>query len=111
MKETSRDLSGFWKLLRGFASLPHLILRAESGSGFTAHAPPRMVPLDRKTEDTRLSAPKPLARILTTRSADGIELAIATEDGQTLKVLATEDQIDRLVDELEDVLNSPRDEE
>ena len=30
-----------------------------------------------------------------------------TESGEVLKVLATEDQIDRLVDELEDILNSP----
>ena len=37
----------------------------------------------------------------------GIELALATESGQTLRVLASSDQIDMLVDELEDVLNSP----
>ncbi|AWN42471.1 hypothetical protein U8607_16970 [Methylobacterium durans] len=48
-----------------------------------------------------------LARILATRSGDGIELAIATATGETLKVLATQEQIDMLVDELEDILNSP----
>ena len=54
-----------------------------------------------------MSALKILARILTTRVGPHIELALATEDGETLKVLATPDQIDRLVDELEDILNSP----
>lgn len=48
-----------------------------------------------------------LARILAARSGEAIELAFVTEDGRTTKVLASEDQIDRLVDELEDVLNSP----
>ena len=54
-----------------------------------------------------MSALKILARILTTRVGPHIELALTTEDGETLKVLATPDQIDRLVDELEDILNSP----
>ena len=54
-----------------------------------------------------MSAPQRLARILTTRTGAGIELAFATEGGQTVKVLASEEQIDRLVDELEDILNSP----
>ncbi|MCJ2043358.1 hypothetical protein MKK58_02195 [Methylobacterium sp. J-078] len=54
-----------------------------------------------------MSLPQKLARILATRSGGGIELAIATESGQTLRVLATQDQIDMLVDELEDILNSP----
>ena len=54
-----------------------------------------------------MSTPQKLARILATRSGGGIELAIATESGQTLRVLATQDQIDMLVDELEDILNSP----
>lgn len=48
-----------------------------------------------------------LVRILASRSGGGIALALATEDGRTLTVLASEDQIDRLVDELEDILNSP----
>ena len=42
-----------------------------------------------------------------TRVGPHIELAVETESGEVLKVLATEDQIDRLVDELEDILNSP----
>lgn len=54
-----------------------------------------------------MSALHRLARILATRAGADIELALATEGGQTLKVLATADQIDRLVDELEDILNSP----
>ncbi|GEP04861.1 hypothetical protein [Methylobacterium oxalidis] len=48
-----------------------------------------------------------LARILATRTGEEIELAIATAGGETLKVLATQEQIDMLVDELEDILNSP----
>jgi hypothetical protein len=48
-----------------------------------------------------------LARILAVRVGEEIELAIATERGETLKVMASSDQIDMLVDELEDVLNSP----
>ncbi|MDR7037270.1 MULTISPECIES: hypothetical protein [Methylobacterium] len=51
-----------------------------------------------------------LARILATRSSGEIELAIATATGETLKVLATQEQIDMLVDELEDILNSPTEE-
>lgn len=58
-----------------------------------------------------MSAPERLARILTTRTGSGIELAFATQSGQTVKVLASEEQIDRLVDELEDILNSPADAE
>ncbi|KQU19113.1 hypothetical protein ASG63_08220 [Methylobacterium sp. Leaf94] len=54
-----------------------------------------------------MSTPQKLARILATRSSGGIELALATETGQTVRVLATPDQIDMLVDELEDILNSP----
>ncbi|NEU12543.1 hypothetical protein G3T14_10385 [Methylobacterium sp. BTF04] len=54
-----------------------------------------------------MSATHKLARILAARSGAHIELALATESGQTLKVLATPDQIDMLVDELEDILNSP----
>ncbi|GJE60064.1 hypothetical protein [Methylobacterium trifolii] len=54
-----------------------------------------------------MSALKILARILATRVGPHIELAVATESGEVLKVLATPDQIDMLVDELEDILNSP----
>ena len=54
-----------------------------------------------------MSAPQKLARILAARTGAGIELAFATETGQTVKVLASEEQVDRLVDELEDILNSP----
>lgn len=54
-----------------------------------------------------MSATQKLARILASRSGSHIELALATEGGQTLRVLATPDQIDMLVDELEDILNSP----
>ena len=54
-----------------------------------------------------MSATHRLARILAARSGEDIEIAFATQDGQTFKVLATSDQIDRLVDELEDILNSP----
>ena len=54
-----------------------------------------------------MSAIKILARILTARGGPHIELAVESESGEVLKVLATEDQIDRLVDELEDILNSP----
>lgn len=53
-----------------------------------------------------MSAPKRVTRFLTTRSGGDIEIALATEDGQTVRVIATADQIDRLVDELEDVLHS-----
>ena len=58
-----------------------------------------------------MSAIKILARILTARVGPHIELAIEAESGEILKVLATQDQIDRLVDELEDMLNSPADPE
>lgn len=54
-----------------------------------------------------MSQTQTLARILATRSGENIELAIATQGGQTLKILATPDQVDRLIDELEDILNSP----
>ncbi|MCJ2064537.1 hypothetical protein MKK63_17695 [Methylobacterium sp. J-088] len=54
-----------------------------------------------------MSAIKILARILTARVGPHIELAVETETGEVLKVLATEEQIDRLVDELDDILNSP----
>ena len=54
-----------------------------------------------------MSAIKILARILATRVGPHIELAVETETGEVLKVLATEDQVDRLVDELEDILDSP----
>lgn len=57
-----------------------------------------------------MSQPQKLARILAARSGAHIELAIATEGGQTLKLLATQEQIDMLVDELEDILNSPTEE-
>jgi len=54
-----------------------------------------------------MTTPHRLARILATHSGEDIELAFATQDGLTVKVLATPDQVDRLVDELEDILNSP----
>ncbi|MDP4023251.1 hypothetical protein Q8W71_11490 [Methylobacterium sp. NEAU 140] len=54
-----------------------------------------------------MSALKMLDRILATRVGPHIELAIEARTGEVLKVLATEDQVDRLVDELEDLLNSP----
>lgn len=54
-----------------------------------------------------MSDTKRLARILATRSGADVELAFATADGGTVRILATEEQIDRLVDELEDILNSP----
>ena len=54
-----------------------------------------------------MTAGNKLARILATRTGEAIELAFVTEDGRTTRVLASEDQIDRVVDELEDVLNSP----
>lgn len=54
-----------------------------------------------------MSHTQKLARILASRSGETIELAIAAEGGQTLRLLATPDQIDRLIDELEDILNSP----
>ncbi|GLS42455.1 hypothetical protein [Methylobacterium brachythecii] len=72
----------------------------------------RRVILDRHPpthEAPRMSAAKKLVRILAARSGDSIELAFATADGDTVKVLASEDQIDQLVDELEDILNSPAD--
>ena len=47
------------------------------------------------------------ARMLAVRVGPHIELAVEAESGEVLKVLATEDQIDRLIDELEDLLNSP----
>ena len=54
-----------------------------------------------------MSAIKVLARILASRVGPHIELAIEAQSGEVLKVLASEDQIDRLVDELEDLLHSP----
>jgi hypothetical protein len=54
-----------------------------------------------------MSVTQKLARILATRTGENIALAIAAEGGQTLKVVATPDQIDMLIDELEDILNSP----
>lgn len=56
-----------------------------------------------------MTALKILARVLASRVGPHIELAVATESGETLKVLATPEQIDMLVDELEDILNSPVD--
>lgn len=56
-----------------------------------------------------MTAAQKLARILATRTGPGIELAFVTQDGHTTRILASEDQIDRLVDELEDILNSPAD--
>lgn len=53
-----------------------------------------------------MSAQKILARILTSRVGPHIELALALQGGEVVKVLATPDQVDRLVDELEDILNS-----
>ena len=50
---------------------------------------------------------KRLARVLATRSGPDVELAFATADGHTIRILASEEQMDRLVDELEDILNSP----
>ncbi|WP_457107207.1 hypothetical protein [Methylobacterium sp. P5_C11] len=58
-----------------------------------------------------MSAIKILARFLTARVGPHIELAVETESGEVLKVLATEDQIDRLIDELEDMLHAPADPE
>ncbi len=46
----------------------------------------------------------PTARIVL--RARGFLLALATEGGEVVKVLATHEQIDMLVDELEDILNS-----
>ncbi len=54
-----------------------------------------------------MSAAKILARILTSRVGPHIELALALQGGEVVKVLATPDQADRLVDELEDLLNAP----
>ncbi|GJE70413.1 hypothetical protein [Methylorubrum podarium] len=54
-----------------------------------------------------MTAGNKLARILATRTGESIELAFETVDGRTTRVLASDDQIDRLVDELEDILNSP----
>lgn len=54
-----------------------------------------------------MTALKILARSLTTRVGPHIELALGTQDGETFKVLATPDQIDRLIDELEDILHAP----
>ncbi|GJE27421.1 hypothetical protein [Methylobacterium organophilum] len=57
-----------------------------------------------------MSDAKRLVRILATRSGEEVELAFALAGGETVRVLASEDQIDRLIDELEDILNSPGDE-
>ena len=57
-----------------------------------------------------MSAAQKLTRILATRTGAAIELAFVTEDGRTTKVLASDEQIDLLVDELEDILNSPAEE-
>ena len=54
-----------------------------------------------------MSAIKILARVLASRVGPHIELAIEAQSGEILKLLATEDQIDRLVDELEDLLHAP----
>lgn len=56
-----------------------------------------------------MSTAKRLVRMLTTRSGADIELVLTVEGGQTVRVLASEDQVDRLVDELEDILNAPAD--
>lgn len=50
---------------------------------------------------------KRLRRIETRREGGSIVLSLMTEDGTTTSVLASEDQIDRLVDELDDILNTP----
>ena len=54
-----------------------------------------------------MSAIRILARILATRVGPHIELAVEAQSGEVMKVLATQEQVDRLVDELEDILNSP----
>lgn len=53
-----------------------------------------------------MSSAKRLTRFLASRAGRDIEIALATETGETIRLIATPDQIDRLVDELEDVLNS-----
>ncbi|MFY9292889.1 MAG: hypothetical protein WAP03_19690 [Methylorubrum rhodinum] len=58
-----------------------------------------------------MSAAQKLTRILATRTGADVELAFVTEDGRTTRVLASDEQIDRLVDELEDILNSPAEDE
>lgn len=46
-----------------------------------------------------MTLPK-LDRILATPTEDGFELAVEAEGGETLKVLATPEQIERLIQEL-----------
>ena len=70
------------------------------------HVARRIPDRDRQRGDT-MSDTKRLARVLATRSGPDVELAFATSDGHTVKILASEEQMDRLVDELEDILNSP----
>lgn len=57
-----------------------------------------------------MSQAKRIVRLLTTREGADIALAFVTQDGETIRLLVSEDQADRLVDELEDVLNAPGEE-
>lgn len=50
---------------------------------------------------------KVLRRIGAKRRGRSIVLTCFTDDGATITLLASDDQVDRLVDELEDALNSP----
>lgn len=47
-----------------------------------------------------------LTRILATKTDDGIELGVETESGEILKLLATDEQIDALFEELDDLVSA-----
>ena len=53
-----------------------------------------------------MTASPRLARVLARRTASGIEFAIEDGEGEIFRVLATDDQIDDLVDTLDQLLDA-----
>jgi hypothetical protein len=51
-----------------------------------------------------MTAAHQLARVLASKTADGFRLTFETDPGQVFKVVATEEQADGLVEELEELL-------
>ena len=53
---------------------------------------------------------KKLARVLTDETEGGYRLTIETADGEIFRVLATEDQVNDLIDELDELVGDDADE-
>ncbi|KQO50410.1 MULTISPECIES: hypothetical protein [unclassified Methylobacterium] len=52
---------------------------------------------------------KKLARVLTDETAGGYRLTIETVDGEIFRILATEDQVNDLIDELDELVGDDAD--